>query len=41
MIIGERELKQIIVTGGNGEVLAVISDTEIINKNGVTVVLSN
>lgn len=41
MIIGERELKQIIVTGENGEVLAVISDTEIINKNGVTVVLSN
>ena len=39
MTINGIEYDQIIVTGKNGEVLAVISDKEIIEKDGYKVAL--
>lgn len=41
MIIGDENYAEIIITAKDGEVLAVISDTEIIKKSGVTVVLNS
>ena len=39
MTINKQETSQIIVTGKDNEVLAVISDSEIIEKDGVSVVV--
>ena len=39
MTIGGKEIAQIIIYDENKEVLAVISDDEIIEKNGVNVAL--
>lgn len=39
MKIGHNEYSEIVVTGEAGEVLAVISDSEIIEKDGVAVAL--
>lgn len=39
MRIGTKEMKEIIITAKDGEVLAIISDTEIVEKNSVAVVL--
>ena len=39
MTIAGKEFTEIIITAQNGEVLAVISDKEIIEKDGVTVAL--
>lgn len=41
MTIGGNEYEEIIITAQNGEVLAVISDKEIIEKDGVTVALED
>lgn len=40
MIINGNKIKEIIVSGKDDEVLAVISDTEIIEKDGVSVALN-
>jgi len=39
MIIDNREAKQIVISGKDDEVLAVISDAEIIEKDGVSVIV--
>lgn len=39
MRIANNEYSEIVVTGEDGEVLAVISDSEIIEKDGVAVAL--
>ena len=39
MLIGGKNVDQIVVYGENEEILAVISDKEAIEKNGVRVVL--
>ena len=39
MIIGGKEVEQIIITTTDGEVLAVISNAEIIEKRGIRVSL--
>lgn len=39
MNVGGKEASQIVVTGADGEVLVVISDNEIIEKNGVGVIV--
>lgn len=39
MKIGNTEYAEIIITASDGTVLAVISDTEIIEKDGVAVAL--
>ena len=39
MNLAGKETNQIVVTDDNDEVLAVISDDEIIEKNGYTVVV--
>ena len=39
MKVGDKDVKEIIVHAADKEVLAVISDTEIIEKKGVAVVL--
>ena len=39
MIIGGKEAKDITVTGSDGEVLVVITDTHIIEYTGVSVVI--
>lgn len=39
MRIANNEYSEIVVTGEAGEVLAVISDSEIIEKDGVAVAL--
>ncbi len=41
MRIGNKEYAEIIITTKEGEILVVISDTEIIEKDGVAVVLKN
>ena len=40
MITGNNKCAEAIVTGADGEVLAVISDSEIIEKEGVSVELN-
>lgn len=40
MTIGGKEYSEIIITGKDGEVLAVISDTEIIESEDVAVVMN-
>ena len=40
MIIGGKEYSEIVITGKDNEVLAVISDNEIIEKDGVDVVFN-
>lgn len=40
MTIGNKEISQIVIYSSDDEVLAVISDKEIIEKNGVNVALS-
>ena len=37
MIIANKDAKEIIITAADGEVLAVISDTEIIEQDGIKV----
>lgn len=37
MIIANKDAKEIIITAADGEVLAVISDTEIIEQDGISV----
>lgn len=37
MIIGNKEYTEIVITSQSGELLAVISDEEVIEKDGVTV----
>lgn len=39
MIIGDKNIQEIIITTADGEVLAAVSDTEIIEKSGVSVIL--
>lgn len=39
MQIDGKEYDQIIITGSDGEVVAVISDTEVIEKSGYKVAL--
>ena len=39
MTIAGKQVKEIVITAEDGEVLAVISDTEVIEKNGVSVVV--
>lgn len=41
MLIGGKFCTEIIITAQDGEVLAVISDKEIIEKDGVTVALED
>ena len=38
-VVSGREIEQIIITGEGSEVLAVISDSEIIEKEGIAVAL--
>ncbi len=40
MTIGGQQCSEIIITAPDGEVLAVVSDTEVIEKDGVTVALN-
>ncbi len=40
MIIGKKEYEQIVITNESGEVLAVISDLEIIELDGCKVTLN-
>ena len=40
MVIGGKKYSEIVVVGENNEVLAVISDDEIIEKDGVAVVFN-
>ena len=39
MIINDTKIKSITVTGNDGEVLAVISDSEVIEKAGISVLV--
>ncbi|WP_267873084.1 hypothetical protein [Massiliimalia timonensis] len=39
MKLSEKDVSQIVITDDNDEVLAVISDDEIIEKNGYKVVI--
>lgn len=41
MTVGNKTYTEIIVTASDGEILAVISDTEIIEKNDVAVIMKN
>ena len=41
MQIAGKEVEHIIVCNENGEVLAVISDTKIINKDGISVTIGD
>ena len=38
MIVGEKEFEQIVIIGNDDEVLAVISDQEVIERSGCRVV---
>ena len=40
MIIANKDAKEIIITAADGEVLAVISDTEIIGQDGISVTVN-
>lgn len=41
MTVGNKTYTEIIVTASDGEILAVISDTEIIEKNDVAVIMKD
>lgn len=41
MIIAGKEYDSVVITGKENEVLAVVSDTEIIEKNGTHVLIQS
>lgn len=41
MVIGGKKYSEIVIIGEDNEVLAVISDDEVIEKDGVAVVLND
>jgi len=41
MKINDKEIQKIVVTGKDGEVLVVITDTEIVEHKGIKVVIDS
>lgn len=39
MIIGNREVEQIIITDNNDGLLVIVSDDEIVNHDGIKVII--
>ncbi len=37
MLIGSKTVADVVITDSEGQVLAIVSDTEIVERNGITV----